>query len=114
MKPFVLRLPKKENLLPYQVLNEITCISIVSSNCPDIPVPVVHVFAMDTSDHFIVEEYVHGEPLSSCWNLFSETEKQHVVQRIAVYKGEMYFDGIGGFTGSKDCLESLEVSDYDY
>ncbi|KAF8805341.1 hypothetical protein BYT27DRAFT_7104806, partial [Phlegmacium glaucopus] len=107
MKPFVLRLPKQESLLPYQVLNEITCISIVSSNCPDIPVPVVHAFATDTSDAFIAEEYIHGEPLSSCWNRFSETEKGHVAQRIAeiiVDMGEMRFDGIGGFTGGKDCL----------
>lgn len=109
MKPFVLRLPKQESLLPYQVLNEVTCISFVSSNCPDIPVPVVYAFATaDTeSDAFIAEEYLHGEPLSSCWNRFSEKEKRHVAQRIAeiiVDMGEMRFDGIGGFTGGKDCL----------
>jgi hypothetical protein len=66
MKPFVLRLPKQEILLPYQVLNEITCISIVSSNWPGFPLPVVHAFATDISDAFIAEEYLHGEPLSSC------------------------------------------------
>ena len=106
-KPFVLRLPKQESLLPYQVLNEITCISIVSSNCSDIPVPAVHAFATDTSDAFIAEEYVHGEPLSSCWNRFSDNEKRHVAQRVAeiiVDMGEIRFDGIGGFTGCKDYL----------
>ncbi|KIM68986.1 hypothetical protein SCLCIDRAFT_809429 [Scleroderma citrinum Foug A] len=104
---FVLRLPKEECLLPYQVLNEINCISVVASYCPDIPVPAVHAFATDTSGAFIAQEYIRGEPLSSCWNCFTENEKYQVSQRIAeiiVNMGEMRFDGIGGFTGGKNCL----------
>lgn len=106
-KVFVLRLPKEECLLPYQVLNEITCISVVASYCPDIPVPAVYAFATDTSGAFIAQEYIRGEPLSSCWNCFTENEKYQVSQRIAeiiVNMGEMRFDGIGGFTGGKNCL----------
>ena len=68
IKPFVL-------FLPYRVLNEVTCISIISSNCPDIPIPVVHAFATDTSSPFIAEEHLHGKPLSSHWFRFCENEK---------------------------------------
>jgi hypothetical protein len=105
--PFVLRLPKEGCLLPYQVLNEITCISVVASYCPNIPVPAVLGFAADSSDAFILQEYICGEPLSSCWNRFAESEKYQVSQRIAeiiVQMGEMRFDMIGGFTGGKNGL----------
>jgi hypothetical protein len=44
------KLPKEGSLLPYQVLNEVTCISVVASYCPDIPVPAVLLFAADSSN----------------------------------------------------------------
>lgn len=107
MRPFVLRLPKQNSLLPYQVVNEVTCLSIISSHCRDIPVPKVHAFATDAPNAFIAEEYIDGEALSSCWNRYTEDEKRQIAHRIAqiiVDMGEIRFDGIGGFTGGADCL----------
>jgi aminoglycoside phosphotransferase (APT) family kinase protein len=106
--PFVLRLPKQSSLLPYQVVNGVTCLSIISSHSPDVPVPKVHTFAADSPNAFIAEEYVDREILSSCWNHYTEDKKRQVAYRIAqiiVSMGEMRFDGIGGFTsGGADCL----------
>ena len=52
-------------------------------------------------------EYIRGEPLSSCWNRFAESEKYQVSERIAdiiVHMGDTRFDMIGGFTGDKNYL----------
>jgi len=107
IKPFVLRLQKEDNLPPYQVVNEVTCISMISSNHPDIPVPKVYAFAADTRNPFIDQEYIDGETLSSSWSHYTENEKQQVAHRIAdiiVDMGEVRFDAIGGFTGDADSL----------
>jgi len=107
MQLLVLRLPKEDNLLPYQVLNEVTCISMISSNCPNIPVPSVYAFSPDAPNPFIVQEYIDGETLSSLWNHYTEDDKQQVALKIAniiVDMGELRFDGIGSFTGDADHL----------
>jgi hypothetical protein len=105
--PFILRLQKQNSLLPYQVVNEVNCLSIVSSHYPDIPAPRVYAFAADSPKACITQEYVKGKALSSCWNRYTEDERQQIAYRIAqiiVFMGEVRFDGIGGFTGSAGCL----------
>jgi hypothetical protein len=72
IEPFVVRLPKEDTLLPYQVMNEVNCISMISSYCPDIPVPEVYAFSSDVPDSFIAQEYIDGNPLSSSWNGYTE------------------------------------------
>ena len=107
MKPFVLRLLKGDALLPYQVVNEVNCISMVSSCCPNIPVPMVYAFSSDPINPFIAEEYIAGDTLSSSWNHYNEDEKRQVAQQIAdivVTMGETRFDYIGSFTGDAGCL----------
>ncbi|KAF9448527.1 hypothetical protein P691DRAFT_669241 [Macrolepiota fuliginosa MF-IS2] len=107
IEPFVVRLPKKVTLLPYKVVNEVNCISMISSRCPDIPVPEVYAFSSDVPDPFIAQEYIDGNPLSSSWNGYTEDEKRQVAQRVAdivVKMGEMRFDQIGSFTGDVGAL----------
>jgi len=101
-KSFVLRLPKEESLLPYQVLNEVACISMIYAHCPNIPVPKIYAFDTETPNSFIAQEYMGGERLSSIWNRYTEMEKGLVALKIAeilVDMGELRFSGIGGFTG---------------
>ena len=107
MEPFVVRLPKEDTLLPYQVMNEVNCISMISSRCPDIPVSEVYAFSADVPDSFIAQEYIDGNPLSSSWNGYTEDEKRQVAQQIAdiiVNMGEIRFDQIGSFTGDAGAL----------
>ena len=107
VEPFVLRLPKGDALLPYQVVNEVNCISMISSRCPDIPVPAVYAYSSDLLSPFIAEEYIAGDTLSSLWNRYTEDEKRQVAQQIAdivVTMGETRFDYIGSFTGDAGCL----------
>ncbi|KDR66039.1 hypothetical protein GALMADRAFT_148205 [Galerina marginata CBS 339.88] len=107
VEPFVVRLPKGNTLLPYQVMNEVNCISMISSRCPDIPVPALYDFSSDVLGAFIAQEYVDGNPLSSSWNGYTEDEKQQVAQQIAdiiVNMGEIHFDQIGSFTGDAGVL----------
>lgn len=103
----MVRLPKEDTLFPYQVMNEVNCISMISSSCSDIPVPEVYAFSSDVPDSFIAQEYIDGNPLSSSWNGYTENEKRQVAQQIAdiiVNMGEFRFDQIGSFTGDAGAL----------
>jgi hypothetical protein len=88
-------------------MNEVNCISMISSRFPDIPVPEVYDFSSDVRDSFIAQEYIDGNPLSSSWNGYTEDEKRQVAQQIAdiiVNMGEIRFDQIGSFTGDAGAL----------
>jgi hypothetical protein len=89
-------------------MNEVNCISMISSRCLDIPVPEVYAFSSDVPDSFIAQEYIDGNPLSSSWSGYTEDEKRQVAQQIAeiiVNMGEIRFDQIGGFsTGDAGAL----------
>lgn len=78
-RPFVLRLLKEDTLLPYQVLNEVTCISMVfqAALCPNILVPEVYNFDAESPHVSVAQEYVDGEPLSSIYR-YNMKEKEHV------------------------------------
>ncbi|KDR81324.1 hypothetical protein GALMADRAFT_91910 [Galerina marginata CBS 339.88] len=107
IKPFALRLPKGDALLPYQVMNEVNCILMISSRCLDIPVPEVYAFSSDMPDSFIAQEYIDGVSLSSSWNGYTEDEKRQVAKQIAdiiVSMGEIRFDQIGSFAGDAGAL----------
>ena len=96
---FRLRLPKAYALLPYQILNEVVCISMISARCPNIPVPKICAFDAKTPNPFVTQEYIDGEPLSTIWNHYTQAEKRLVALKIAeiiVDMAEMRFSGIVG------------------
>ncbi|KAG2032809.1 kinase-like domain-containing protein [Suillus americanus] len=99
-KSFALRIPKPDALLPHQVLNEVASISLISARCPNIPVPKIYAASADGPNPFIAQEYIDGEPLSTIWNRYTETEKHSVALKIAeiiVDMAETRFSAIGGF-----------------
>jgi len=79
------------------VVDEVTCISMISSNCHDILVPNVYAFAADVPNPFVAAEHIDGEPLSTLWSRYTENDKLQVVHRIAgiiMDMGEMCFKDI--------------------
>jgi hypothetical protein len=73
---------------------------MVSAHCPNIPVPKIYAFDAKGLNPFIAQEYIDGEPLSTIWNRYTQTEKGLVALKIAeivVDMAEMRFSSIGGF-----------------
>jgi hypothetical protein len=79
---------------------------MISACCPNIPVPKIYAFDAEAPNPFIAQEYMDGEPLSTIWNRYTQTEKGLVALKIAeiiVDMAEMRFSGIGGFTSRTNC-----------
>ncbi len=109
-KQLILRVPKEDVLLPYQVWNEVAFRRFVQNHLPQIPVPTVHAFRAGESDGdddtieteckaFILEDLIVGKPLCDTWDHYSEHEKLEVADQIAdiiVRLGETTFEKIGG------------------
>jgi hypothetical protein len=98
--------------LPYQVLNEVACISIISAHCPNILVPKIYAYDTEAPNPFVVQEYMDGEPLSTIWNHYTQVEKGLVMVKIAeiiVDMAEMHFSGIGGFTSCTSFTLGLTI-----
>ncbi|KAG1879931.1 hypothetical protein F4604DRAFT_1954235 [Suillus subluteus] len=99
-KSFALRIPKPDTLLPHQILNEVASMSLISARCPNIPVLKIYAFSANGSNSFIAQEHIDGEPLSTIWNRYTETEKHSVALKIAEIIVDMAgtrFSAIGGF-----------------
>ncbi|KAG2124172.1 kinase-like domain-containing protein [Suillus clintonianus] len=106
-KSFALRLPKADSLLPHQILNEVASISMISARCPNILVPKIYASSAEGPNPFVAQEYIDGEPLSTIWNRYTETEKHSVALTIAeiiVDMGETRFSAIGGFVSGTSTL----------
>lgn len=80
---------------------------MISARCPNIPVPKIYAFDAETPNAFVAQEYMDGEPLSTIWNRYTQTEKNLVAVKIAemiVDMAEMRFSDIGGFTSRTICI----------
>ena len=102
---FVLRMPKIEDaLLPDQLRNEVAWLTFVKQKLPNVPVPKVFCHSLEKDGetqgtHFLAEEFIEGQSLSSVWNSFDEPTKMSVARQIAailVELGDTTFDSIGG------------------
>ena len=80
---------------------------MISACCPNIPVPKIYAFDAEAPNPFVAQEYMDGEPLSTIWNRYTQTEKNLVAVKIAemiVNMAEMRFSDIGGFTSRTICI----------
>ena len=99
---YVLRIPKKEALLPDQIRNEVAFLTFVRKKLQYVPVPRVFSHFLDENASptpFITEEFMDGERLSSAWATYDEPTKlavAHQLAEIIVEFGETTSDGIGG------------------
>lgn len=99
---YILRKPKEDALLPDQIRNEVAFLTFVRDNVLDVPVPKVYGHSLDDDapgTHFIAQEYIDGELLSSVWKTYDEATKMKVARQVAeivVKLGETTLDGIGG------------------
>ena len=67
----------------------------------------MYAFDAKALNPFIAQEYIDGEPLSTIWNRYTQTEKGLVALKIAeivVDMAEMHFSSIGGFA---NCIGSF-------
>jgi len=72
---------------------------MISARCPNIPVPKLYAFDAKALNPFVAQEYIDGEPLSTIWSRYTQTEKGLVALKVAeiiVDMAEMRFSGIGG------------------
>ena len=103
-RQYVLRKPKEDALLPDQIRNEVAFLTFAKQNLPNVPVPKVYRHSLEQHDsrtHFIAEEFVDGQLLSSVWDNYDESTKLAVSRQIAeivVTFGETTLNGIGGLT----------------
>lgn len=103
-RKFVLRIPGEDCLMPYQLLNEVSCLQFVEKHLPNIPAPKVFAFDAGVSligVPFIAEEFLNGIRLDEAWWGYSDEDKDTVSRRLAqiiVDMGETCFPGIGGLT----------------
>lgn len=99
---YVLRIPKKEALLPDQVRNEVAFLTFVKKRLQYVPVPKVFFHSLHEKDSptpFVVEEFMDGERLSSAWAMYDEPTKlavAHQLAEIIVECAETTSHGIGG------------------
>ena len=99
---YVLRIPKKEALLPDQIRNEVAFLTFVKKRLQYVPVPRVFSHSLDeiaSSTPFITEEFMDGERLSSAWTTYDESTKlavAHQIAEIIVEFAETTSHGIGG------------------
>jgi hypothetical protein len=73
---------------------------MISARCPNIPVPKIYASSADGRNPFVAQEFIDGEPLSTIWHRYTETEKHAVALKIAeiiVDMAETRFSAIGGF-----------------
>lgn len=77
-------------------------LTFLGSSYPSIPVPKVYAHkTRATNSPYIAMEYAQGEPLSSVWKLYSESEKWDAARSIAdtiLDLAGINFDCIGGLT----------------
>ena len=99
---YVIRKPKEDALLPDQIRNEVAFLTFVRQNIPCVPVPQVYshsLYGDACKGHFIAEEFIDGQVLSSVWNTYDESTKWAVSRQIAeviIKLGETTFEQIGG------------------
>ncbi|KAL8783919.1 MAG: hypothetical protein Q9195_009238 [Heterodermia aff. obscurata] len=99
---YVLRIPKKEALLPDQIRNEVAFLTFARKNLQYVPVPRVFSHSLDDKSSpmpSIAEEFMDGERLSSAWTTYDEPTKLAVAQQIAeiiVELAETTSHSIGG------------------
>lgn len=97
---YIMRIPKENSLLPYQVRNEVGFIQYLSKHHPNIPVPKIYAWSDGSSDGgsppFIAMEYVKGTSLATAWAHFNEIEKEKVARRIAEIFVELAEDRFEG------------------
>ena len=100
---YVLRIPKKEALLPDQIRNEVAFLTFVKKRLQYVPVPRVFSHSLDeiiaSPTPFITEEFMDGERLSSAWTTYDEPTKltvAHQIAEIIVEFAETTSNGIGG------------------
>lgn len=103
-RQYVIRKPKEDALLPDQIRDEVAFFTFVRQNIPSVPVPQVYSHSLNGNTcmrHFIAEEFIDGQVLSSVWNTYDESTKWAISRQIAeivVKLGETTFDKIGGIT----------------
>jgi hypothetical protein len=77
---------------------------MIPARCPNIP--KIYAFDAEAPNPFVAQEYMDGEPLSTIWNRYTQSEKSSVALKIAEMiadMAEMRFSGIGGFTSRTIC-----------
>lgn len=108
---FILREPKDNALLPYQIENEVSFLTYIAKNHSSIPVPRVYAYETRSNTPFIAMEYIEGVSLSEAWMTYTESEKVAIANDLAdiiVDLAGITFKGIGGMTLSHTLGPTVE------
>ena len=88
-KPVILKL--HENLVNYK--REVTALTVLSNK--DIAIPTLILCDVITLEMntigYIVEEYIHGEVLSHCFNQYTFKQKQKILYDIGTFLGKLNY-----------------------